>query len=78
MICGNERIRYVYIVEHNKIDEELTAGCNCAEKINNDCTNPGKLEKNLKNKTVRRSKWILRIDRLKKKESTLKKTGVSL
>lgn len=58
MMCGNERIRYVHIVEHNEIDEEFRVGCDCAEKMTNDYVNPGKLERNLKNRAVRRSKWI--------------------
>lgn len=58
MMCGNDKIRFVHIVEHNEIDEEFKVGCDCAEKMTNDYVNPGKLERNLRNRAVRRSKWI--------------------
>lgn len=58
MMCGNDRIRFVHIVEHAEIDEEFKVGCDCAEKMTNDYVNPGKLERNLRNRAIRRSKWI--------------------
>ena len=58
MMCGNDRIRFVHIVEHDEIHEEFKVGCDCAEKMTNDYVNPGKLERNLRNRAVRRSKWI--------------------
>ncbi len=58
MICGNDKIRFVHIVEHDEILEEFKVGCDCAEKMTNDYVNPGKLERNLRNRGVRRSKWI--------------------
>lgn len=60
MMCGNDRIRFLHIVEHDEIDEEFKVGCDCAEKMTNDYVNPGKLERNLRNRAVRRSKWILK------------------
>lgn len=60
LMCGNDRIRFVHIVEHDEIDEEFKVGCDCAEKMTNDYVNPGKLERNLRNRAVRRSKWILK------------------
>ena len=32
MMCGNEKIRYVHILEHPEVDEEFRVGCTCAEK----------------------------------------------
>ncbi|GAB2820310.1 hypothetical protein [Ferruginibacter profundus] len=58
MMCGNDRIRFVHIVEHDEMHEEFKVGCDCAEKMTNDYVNPGKLERNLRNRAVRRSKWI--------------------
>jgi hypothetical protein len=58
MMCGNDRIRFVHIVEHDEIGEEFKVGCDCAEKMTNDYVNPLKLERNLRNRAVRRAKWI--------------------
>ncbi|MFA6924116.1 MAG: hypothetical protein WC223_07655 [Bacteroidales bacterium] len=57
MMCGNEKIRYVHIVEHNEVDEEFRVGCVCAEKMTNDYLNPRQREKELRNKTNRRINW---------------------
>lgn len=35
MMCGNEKIRYVHIVEHAEVGEEFRVGCTCAEKSGN-------------------------------------------
>lgn len=57
MMCGNERIRYVHIVEHPEIDEEFRVGCVCAEKMTNDYINPGRREIELRNRASRRKNW---------------------
>lgn len=57
MMCGNERIRYVHIVEHKDYEETLRVGCVCAEKMTNDYLNPRKLEQRLRNKAARRVNW---------------------
>lgn len=57
MMCGNERIRYVHIVEHKLYEETLRVGCVCAEKITSDYLNPRKLEQKLRNKAARRTNW---------------------
>lgn len=33
MRCGNEKIRYVHILEHCDVNEEFRVGCTCAEKM---------------------------------------------
>ncbi|MCI9843520.1 hypothetical protein FLV_01865 [Flavobacterium pectinovorum] len=57
MMCGNERIRYVHIVEHREINEEFRVGCVCAEKMTNDYLNPGRRESELRNRANRRKNW---------------------
>lgn len=57
MMCGNERIRYVHIVEHPQYEETLRVGCVCAEKMTSDYLNPRKLEQKLRNKAARRTNW---------------------
>jgi len=57
MMCGNEKIRYVHIVEHPDITEEFRVGCTCAEKMTNDYVNPEKREKGLRNRATRRVNW---------------------
>jgi hypothetical protein len=58
MMCGNEKIRYVHIVEHKEIAEEFWVGCNCASKMTEDYINPEKREKELRNRTNRRINWV--------------------
>ena len=35
-MCGNEKIRYVHIMEHPELDENFDVGCVCAEKMSGD------------------------------------------
>jgi hypothetical protein len=60
MMCGNEKIRYVHIVEHKDIEEQYRLGCICAEKMTQDYLNPRKREAELKNKNNRRINWLKR------------------
>ena len=32
-MCGNEKIRYVHIMEHPDLNENFDVGCVCAEKM---------------------------------------------
>lgn len=59
MMCGNENIRYVHIVQHkhNDIAEEFRVGCTCAGKMTNDYFNPERREKELRSKANRRINW---------------------
>ncbi|WGQ16719.1 hypothetical protein [Sphingobacterium faecium] len=57
MMCGNEKIRYVHIVEHAEVGEESRVGCSCAEKMTNDYLNPERRERELRNKANRRVNW---------------------
>lgn len=57
MMCGNEKIRYIHIVEHAEVREEFRVGCTCAEKMTNDYFNPQERERALRNKANRRVNW---------------------
>jgi hypothetical protein len=57
MMCGNEKIRYVHIVEHTEVGEEFRVGCTCAEKMTNDYLNPERRERELRNRANRRISW---------------------
>lgn len=57
MMCGNEKIRYIHIVKHAEITEEFKVGCTCAERMTNDYINPGKRERDLRNRANRRVNW---------------------
>ena len=57
MMCGNEKIRYVHIVEHREVGEEFRVGCNCAAKMTDDYINPERREKELRNRANRRINW---------------------
>ena len=69
MMCGNEKIRYVHIVEHQLVSEEFRVGCVCAEKMIDDYTTPKQKENELRNKNNRRINW------LKRKWKTSRKGG---
>jgi hypothetical protein len=60
MMCGNERIRFVHIVEHPDISETYSVGCVCAEKMTDDYLNPQRRENDLRNKANRRNNWLTR------------------
>lgn len=60
MMCGNEKIRFVHILEHSEVENEFRVGCVCAEKMTSDYTNPKRLENELRNKAARRSKLIIK------------------
>jgi len=58
-MCGNERIRYVHIMEHDEFDR-LEVGCICAEKMSGDYVNPRQTEAVLRNRAGRKAKWLKR------------------
>ncbi|WP_339812641.1 hypothetical protein [uncultured Imperialibacter sp.] len=58
MMCNNDRIRYVHIVSHPEVKDNLQVGCVCAEKMTGDYVNPKRLEKKLRQRSARRINWI--------------------
>ena len=66
-MCGQEKIRFVHIMEHNQYPDTLRVGCICAEKMSNDYIYPKQKERNLKNKALRRKKWLTRTWRVSEK-----------
>jgi hypothetical protein len=58
MMCGNEKIRYVHIVEHKEIAKEFRVDYNCASKLTEDYINPEKREKELRNRAKKRINWV--------------------
>jgi hypothetical protein len=68
MMCGNEKIRYVHVVEHAEVSGEFRVGCTCAEKMTSDYLNPKRRETELRNRSNRRVNW-------KKKEWKRSKNG---
>ena len=59
-MCGNERIRYVHIMEHQEYPNELRVGCICAGKMSDDYVGPKKREQVLRNKASKRSNLFKR------------------
>lgn len=47
-MCGNERIRFVHLMQHPDYPHELRVGCVCAEKMSDDYVNPRKAEDTLR------------------------------
>lgn len=66
-MCGQEKIRFVHIMEHSTYPDILRVGCICAEKMSNDYIHPKQREKKLKNRALRRKKWLTRKWRISSK-----------
>lgn len=56
-MCGNERIRFVHLMQHPDYPHELRVGCVCAEKMSDDYVNPRKAEDTLRKRTSRRKNF---------------------
>ncbi len=56
-MCGNEKIRYVHIMEHPDLDQSFEVGCVCAEKMSDDYEGPKRREAKLRNRAARRTRW---------------------
>lgn len=56
-MCGNEKIRFVHIMEHPEYPNELRVGCVCAEKMSGDYVNPRKAEDTLRKRALRRKNF---------------------
>lgn len=59
-MCGNEKIRYIHIMEHPDLEDHFDVGCVCAEKMSGDNTGPKVRESRLRNRAVRRTRWLTR------------------
>lgn len=60
MMCGNEKIRYVHVLQHPDISEDYEVGCVCAEKMTDDYVGPRNRENILRNRSNRRITWLKR------------------
>lgn len=59
-MCGNERIRFVHVMEHPNLGQNFNFGCVCAEKMSGDYEGPKRREATLRNRAARRKKWLQR------------------
>lgn len=76
MMCNNERIRYVHELSHPAVDEIFKVGCICAEKMTEDYINPQEREKEVRNKSIRRSTFLKKLwDKSQKGNYTLSYRG---
>lgn len=66
-MCGNERIRFVHVMAHPDLSERFDVGCVCAEKMSDDYEGPKKKESRLRNRAVRRARWLQRAWRISAK-----------
>lgn len=66
-MCGNEKIRYVHIMEHSDVEDPFEVGCVCAEKMSDDYEGPRRRENRLKNRAARRTRWLQRTWRVSAK-----------
>jgi hypothetical protein len=59
-MCGNEKIRYVHVMEHADLENHFNVGCVCAEKMSDDYAGPRVRETRLRNRAARRTRWLQR------------------
>lgn len=59
-MCGNEKIRYVHVMRHPDFDEQFNVGCVCAEKMSGDSVGPKQRETKLRNRSIRKMRWLTR------------------
>lgn len=59
--CGREDVRYVHQLEHKLWHEVIEVGCICAGKLTGDIEQAKQLEKQVRNRTIRRERWLERI-----------------
>ncbi len=55
--CDQTQIRYVHILEHPNFPDIVEVGCDCAEQLTEDYTNPHSRERNLRNRASRLAKF---------------------
>lgn len=59
-MCGNEKIRYVHIMEHPEFLGELRVGCKCACHMTDDYESPQARERELRNRVQRKKNFMKR------------------
>ena len=59
-MCGNEKIRFVHVMQHPGLIVDLEVGCVCAEKMTDDYVGPKRRETKLRNRATRRIRWLKR------------------
>jgi len=66
-MCGNVPIRFVHVMSHSEYPEDMNVGCICAQKMSDDYVGPERSETALRNRAVRRKKWLTRTWRVSSK-----------
>ena len=56
-MCGNEEVRYVHVMEHDR-HEQLEVGCVCAEKMSKDYVTPVEMQTRLADNAKKRHALI--------------------
>jgi len=59
-MCETQQIRYVHAMTHPNYATELSVGCVCAEKMEDDYVGPRLREKALRSAAGRRKRWLSR------------------
>jgi len=66
-MCGTQEIRYVHHMAHEEYHRDISAGCVCAENMEDDYIGPKKRENQLRNVAARRRRWLSRIWKISSK-----------
>ena len=74
-MCGQERIRFVHLMQHAAMPAEMRVGCICAEKMCDDYVAPKQRERELRNRSTRRAKWLTRKWKVSRKGHPWLKAG---
>ena len=67
--CGNGSLRFVHTMHHDDWDD-ITVGCDCAGKLEEDYVRAKAREKRLANRSRRRNNWLTREWRVSQKGNT--------
>lgn len=59
-MCGQERIRYLHVMEHAEYRDSLRVGCVCAGKMSGDYEGARQREKTARNRAMRKANWLRR------------------
>jgi hypothetical protein len=59
-MCGNERVRFLHVMEHPEIEESFSVGCVCSAKMTGDYAAAQERTTVMKNRAERRRRWLTR------------------
>src|SRR5438067_2020721 len=74
-MCACERVRFIHVMEHSELPLTARMGRVCAGKYGGDAVLPKLREKNLRNRAMRRGRWLERRWRVSQNGNEYRKVG---